>query len=555
MLTPTETPPEGLLPWIREQKDIQWPDWLIYRAGRWTDPMTGMKEKCVDAVCTACGQSMKLEYKSCGKYQSAPFGFGWTDGDAVYEGRSQKKICCPRCGKTVTALHIGSARDAARYAWPISLEARGHALILYLWRVCRRADKAGEIHWDAIPWEAYVYDQGRAQKWVHWTKTLGGATCLLQKWQSRVKLTDTVYDVDIVFCPEGIERACMGTCMENSKLQEYMAITSEYRFPVTWLRLYQRFPNLENLMTCPAAKLTAGMIAEQKRATSYYHVWNTNTDLLKEMARTKARPWDILRIRKDELAYFTAMETKDGTERLQTLQLMRKKGFKVRVGEEDPAWIGSSLREFLQKGIDPRKVKTYMDRQKRKYPKDNAGYYMLSDYWNAAEYLGIDLEDKELRWPQRLKTAHDTATELRRIQQDEERKRRAAEEAARMEESFRSRFEKMSRYAWERDGILIRPARSEQELSEEGKTLHHCVATYAKRHAAGELTIFFIRHTTEPDKPWYTLNFNEKKMSVTENRGDHNCPRTEEIQAFEDAWIEWARAGAKRNEKKEVVAA
>ncbi len=551
-MTPAETPPEGLLPWIRSREKIDWKDYLVYRAGRWTNPLTGIKEKCVDAVCTACGASLKLAYDAAAG--GSTFGFGWFEEGKYHSAHNYKEIECPGCGKKVRSLHISSIRDSECYCWPMTLEAQGSAAVLYLWRVGRWADKTGELHWDVIPWEAYGFDQGKAVKWVHWMKNMGGGTVLLPRWESRKKLTDTCYDVDIVYCPEGIERALLGTCMENSKLREYMAITDEYRFPVTWLRLYQRFHNLENLMTCPAAKLTAGMIAEEKSAASYYHQWNTNTDLLRGLDRRKARPWDILRIRKDELTYFTGRAKKDGAERLKTVLLMRKKGFSVRTGEEDPEWIRGSLREFLDKGFDPRKVKSYIDRQRRKYPKDNVGYYLLTDYWFAAEYLHMDLSDLELRWPQRLKTAHDTATETRRIREDEKRKRLAEAETAARAKKFRARFKKMSRYAWEKDGILIRPAANEQELKDEGKALHHCVATYAERHASGSLTIFFIRRAAEPDKPWYTLNFNEKALSVTENRGNHNCARTEEIQAFEDAWLAWVRAGADHKKKEEKAA-
>lgn len=557
MIEPYETPPEGLLPWIREQKDIRWEDYLIYRAGRWKNPLTGEKEKCVDAVCTACGQDMKLEYVAgpqCGRYAAAPFGFGWHDDAGAHEGDNYSEARCPMCGAEVKALHIGSAAAAEQYAWPMTLEARGEALILYLWRVRRYAEKTGEIRWAVVPWEAYVYAQGKAVKLVHWRKTLGGSTCLLDKWDELRKLTDTAYDVDIVYCPEGIERACMGTGMENSKLAEYMAIESEYRFPVTWLRLYQRFPNLENLMTCQAAKLTAGMIAEEKRAASYYHKWNTNTDLLRSLARKKARPWDILRIEKAELAYFAGRETKDGAERLKTVQLMRKRGFKVRAGEEDPAWISYDFRWFLEHGHDPRRVIRYLARQKRRYPKDNIHKSTLSDYWSAAEYLEMDLSDPEIRWPQRLKNAHDAATDRKREAMDAKRRKEAAEAAAARAKKFEKRFETLSRYSWERNGILIRPARDEGELQAEGKALHHCVATYADDHAEGRSSIFFIRRASEPDKPWYTLNLDDKSLSVRMDLGNHNCKTTPEVQAFEDAWIAWVRAGAKRNDK-EVHAA
>ena len=90
------------------------------------------------------------------------------------------------------------------------------------------------------------------------------------------------------------------------------------------------------------------------------------------------------------------------------------------------------------------------------------------------------------------------------------------------------------------------PCETEEELIAEGKALHHCVASYAERHARGELTIFFIRRKDKPDEPWYTLNFNEKRLSVTENRGMRNCERTDGVRNFENTWLEWVRSGRKR---------
>ena len=60
-MTLSETPPEGLLDWIKAQ-DLQWRDYFIYRAGWQTDPLTGLRHKCVDAVCSACGETVKLYY-------------------------------------------------------------------------------------------------------------------------------------------------------------------------------------------------------------------------------------------------------------------------------------------------------------------------------------------------------------------------------------------------------------------------------------------------------------------------------------------------------------
>ena len=112
---------------------------------------------------------------------------------------------------------------------------------------------------------------------------------------------------------------------------------------------------------------------------------------------------------------------------------------------------------------------------------------------------------------------------------------------------------------WEQEGILIRPVEDQKELIAEGKTLNHCVGTYAKRHAEGRCSILLIRKTEEPDKPWYTLNFNVKTGTVTENRGNRNCARTPEVQAFEEAWLKAKEKEIKKlqraaNKQKEKIA-
>lgn len=77
--------------------------------------------------------------------------------------------------------------------------------------------------------------------------------------------------------------------------------------------------------------------------------------------------------------------------------------------------------------------------------------------------------------------------------------------------------------------------------------MHHCVWTYAERHAAGKTAIFFIRRTVEPRTPYYTLELDEKSLTVKQNRGLRNCGKTPEVQNFENLWLAWVRAGARRD--------
>ena len=67
------------------------------------------------------------------------------------------------------------------------------------------------------------------------------------------------------------------------------------------------------------------------------------------------------------------------------------------------------------------------------------------------------------------------------------------------------------------------------------------MATYAKGHVEGKTAILFIRQIAEPDKPFFTLEFDEKAKEVRQNRGLRNCDRTPEVKAFEKAWLSYVR--------------
>lgn len=550
------------MPWILEQTDIRWENYLIYRAGRWSNPLTGEREKCVDAVCSACGKNMQLEYiagPECGAYASAPFGFGWHDDKGAHESISWRELSCPCCGKRVTALHVGAMSNGkSRYCWVMQPEKDGKALLLYFWRVQRRVNKDGSIHWNVDPWEAYAFDEASHEYFARWGQVCYSTT-IKERWEQRKVFKDAIYDVDIVYAPAGIGGAAMGTAMENSKLELYMRQTGEYRFPVTWLWLYQKHPNIENLMTANTAEIVTRMIRWKKQERLSYNQntkFNTKCDILPDLNWKAVRPWEILRMHKDEFPYFQGLQ-KDSEKHLAALILARRGGVAVRTGEENVKWLSGYEVEFCRKGIDPRKVESYIARQDRKYPKDKVKKSEILDYWRMAKKIGWKMKDPEVMWPQRFKTKHDEAARLWTIQRDEELRRRSGEKASLMQKKFEQRFSILSKYSWEKDGITIRPARSEAELRIEGSELHHCVHSYSDDHANGRCSIFFIRSKELPNTPWFTLNFDEKQLRIVMNLGKYNCQPPEEVKGFAKKWIAWVRKTFGRIEKtdKEATAA
>ena len=118
---------------------------------------------------------------------------------------------------------------------------------------------------------------------------------------------------------------------------------------------------------------------------------------------------------------------------------------------------------------------------------------------------------------------------------------------------FEKRAKKLESMTWERDGLLIRPARTPGELTAEGEALHHCVGGYADRMAAGETVILFIRKAEDPDTPFYTLEY--RNGVVVQCRTNHNATYTQDeaVKSFVDAWVE--RVTKKDKERKKAATA
>ena len=115
-------------------------------------------------------------------------------------------------------------------------------------------------------------------------------------------------------------------------------------------------------------------------------------------------------------------------------------------------------------------------------------------------------------------------------------------ESAEVQAAFTTRFEALSRFSYVSPiGLQIFPAPSQISLIEEGEKLHHCVGGYATRHANGQTAIFFVRKIETPDEPFFTLELNEKTLSVVQNRGLRNCARTPEVVAFEEEWLQYIK--------------
>lgn len=359
------------------------------------------------------------------------------------------------------------------------------------------------------------------------------------------------------------------SCLPNCKLDVYMESfrTEKPKYPVAYLRLYQARPNVENLLVSGLPMVLDSLLDEV--CSSYRWAEGNNKGSppmaiapMTEIHWLLARPDRMLNLTKEELrlgreqswdAFFWRLfvRTKANGEYLtgadmQNAFLLGDSNLLGLIGQGP---VAKSIRYLLnQQGRydwaynDPYVAEEDYEELGEPVPGAYSDVTTLLDYWAVCRSLRRNLDDRQVRFPRNLIEAHDAALGQRRIME-------AKKTGTALAPKFRIRRRQLAKYIFEADGLKIIPAGSRSELQNEADTLHHCVWTYAQRHANGETAIFFIRRTVEPWKPYYTLELDEKKLMVRQNRGLRNCGKTAAVQAFEDLWISWIWAGAKRDER------
>lgn len=149
------------------------------------------------------------------------------------------------------------------------------------------------------------------------------------------------------------------------------------------------------------------------------------------------------------------------------------------------------------------------------------------DYIENATLLEYDLSNLEVLYPKNFKQAHDLASD---IVNDKNFSEGELPQIARQYEKY------SNLYSYEDKDFCIMPPVRHNDLKDEGKTLCHCVATYAKRVATGKTIILFVRKTSEKEKPYFTLELNPVTLRIKQCRGFENCSYPNEVKKFMDKW-------------------
>ena len=440
------------------------------------------------------------------------------------------RVNCPNCGTRVSCVLENGSVFAANYIENIVAVQKGtdgETVFFRQW-LLRRDNSARWEHIEDFLQETARYAI-RGNKTAKWQKQ-GKESYYMRtgryeldewtRWQD-----NRIYDGSYFFYPGGIEEALSGTAMQYADLEGYLE-EGGYRNAIYFLEYHAKYPVIEFLWKTGYRNIVHNRIFGMDRENRNAILWERKK--LKECFKFPLR---ILKLmppeewKLDDVKRVNDIWERYGGKITDTeIQLVLESKVDIQL------W--SRATQYANAGRILKYIKNQTDKREEKNPdrriisqNDTAQAYR--DYLQECEQLHFDLHDKEILFPKDLTAAHNRTMEQVKFE------RNKADQ-----EKFQKAVEKLEKFAWSEGEFFIRPAREQMELTAEGKALHHCVGGYIKRMAEGETAIFFLRKANEPDKPFYTLELQKKR--VIQCRTEHNASydRNPDVKNFVDMWME-----------------
>lgn len=492
-----EALPEGLIDYIRREV-LPEDRVIIYKRGN------------VNGICTVCGTQVHAR--------------GRRFTQSAY-------ATCPNCGARVICVLEDGCAFAANYIENIVAVQKGtdgETVFFRQW-LLHRDNSARWEHIEDFLQETVRYAI-RGNKTAKWQKQ-GKESYYMRteryeldewtRWQD-----NRIYDGSYFFYPTGIEEALSGTAMQYADLEGYLEERGHNKNPIYFLEYHARYPVIEFLWKAGYRNIVHNRVFGMSKENRNAIRWER-----KKLRDCFKFPLRILKLMPpEEWSLNDIQRVNDLWERYggkitdTEIRLVLQSKVDIQLWSRATAYasVGKILK-YIQKQTEKRKEE---NPDRRNVSKDESAR-IYRDYLQECEQLHLDLHDKEILFPKDLTAAHNRTMEQVKFE------RNKADQ-----EKFQKAVEKLEKFAWSEGEFFIRPAREQMELTAEGKALHHCVGGYIRHMAEGETAIFFLRKVSEPDKPFYTLELQKKR--VIQCRTEHNASydRNQDVKNFVDMWME-----------------
>ena len=170
-------------------------------------------------------------------------------------------------------------------------------------------------------------------------------------------------------------------------------------------------------------------------------------------------------------------------------------------------------------------------------PNKTAGLKYVSDrlyrdYCNMRVELSDETKHQFPICPVNVKKYHDTIVP---IYNREKAYRKEKELNDKQTQYINNVYNEASKYNYSDAEYCIVACEKLVELLVEGTTLHHCVGSYIDSVSKGKEYILFLRKTSEPETPYFTVDVTPDG-NVRQIHGSHNCNITDDIKPFVESW-------------------
>lgn len=496
-LCPDEIP-DGLVDYIRREV-LPHDKTLVYSKGN------------VSGVCFCCGRAVRAKR------------------DRFIQNAS---VLCPNCGERVYCYLDTGVRYETQYVGEVVSIQRGtdgQSVWLRQWHL--RRDFSAQ--WRDIPAQLdevvrYGIRGDRVAKWQCEVKESWYAQSYrhrLDDWR-RVRSLTVIYEGGYwMHVPAEFKALVAGTSLQYCDLPGYMSHEVVHsRNPIRFLLDWVRYPAVEKLWKAGYTQLVDD------------HIWGVGEHLRSAIRLSGARiedalkfPLRLLRLKAPEEWSTEDVARMGGLWKLVQDGKLREPEavelFRAAVDYRSlaNAWGHAPCRRILRYLEDAQKT---LEGRGVQYKRMGAVVQTYRDYLEDCVRLKLDLDDRQVLFPANLYAAHQRTICQVKYQADKA-----------MRERFSAAADKLAELAWVQNGLMIRPAASAEELSMEGAALHHCVGGYADRMSRGETAILLIRKSTQPDKPYYTLEYRDGSVIQcrTAHNGSYLTDKT--VKPFVDAWL------------------
>ena len=327
-----------------------------------------------------------------------------------------------------------------------------------------------------------------------------------------------------LYC-ENLPDELMETPWRYCPLRQFYECKHEEMEVAPFLSTYGRCPKLEHLVKVGFYRL-AGDLA-------YRYV---SADILDE---TQNRTHRLLRVAAEDLPFLRSIDV--NSELLECFHMYYKSGIKERQTlllwqiEHNLCREQHIILEILTR-TTPHKMMRYIDEQHALLADLRTSYGMARyqdmssilseyhDYLDMCKGQHYDMANSFVLFPANLQKAHDKVAHSIKLKADAKKRR-----------AFKAVYRRLGQSLdYEQDGIKTVFPKVPEDLIEEGNALHHCVGGYVGRVADKSCVIVFLRSVKDPQKPFYTVEVNDRE--IVQIRGMGNGAATPEVKAFVQHW-------------------